>query len=83
MNFPGVVYGDPTMSGEIEATLRAGKTVTGHFPAEDDRMLQAYLATGVSSDHETVTRAGFGKGSPRYASDDPRRFGLAGCEGSD
>ena len=35
---------------------RAGKTVTGHFPAEDDRMLQAYMATGVSSDHETVTR---------------------------
>lgn len=56
MNFPGVVHGDPTMIGEIEATLRAGKTVTGHFPAEDDRMLQAYLATGVSSDHETVTR---------------------------
>lgn len=56
MNFPGVVYGDPTMSGEIEATLRSGKAVTGHFPAEDDRMLQAYMATGVSSDHETVTR---------------------------
>lgn len=56
MNFPGVVYGDPTMKGEIEATIRAGKAVTGHFPAEDDRMLQAYLAAGVSSDHETVTR---------------------------
>lgn len=56
MNFPGVVYGDPTMCGEIEATLKAGKTVTGHFPSDDERMLQAYLATGVSSDHETVTR---------------------------
>lgn len=56
MNFPGVVYGDPTMCGEIEATLKAGKTVTGHFPSEDERMLQAYIASGVSSCHETVTR---------------------------
>lgn len=56
MNFPGVVYGDPKMCGEIEATLQSGKTVTGHFPSDDDRMLQAYLASGVTSDHETVTR---------------------------
>ncbi|OAS20423.1 adenine deaminase [Paenibacillus oryzisoli] len=56
MNFPGVVYGDPKMCGEIEATLHSGKTVTGHFPSDDDRMLQAYLASGVTSDHETVTR---------------------------
>ncbi|MBP1967015.1 adenine deaminase [Paenibacillus aceris] len=56
MNFPGVVYGDPKMCGEIEATINSGKTVTGHFPSEDDHMLQAYIASGVTSDHETVTR---------------------------
>ncbi|MGK9253032.1 adenine deaminase [Paenibacillus humicus] len=56
MNFPGVVYGDPVMLGEIEATIKSGKTVTGHFPSEDGRMLQAYLAAGVTSDHETATR---------------------------
>lgn len=56
MNFPGVVNGDPKMKGEIAATIRAGKTVTGHFPSEDERMLQAYIASGVTSDHETVTR---------------------------
>ncbi|WP_062108094.1 adenine deaminase [Bacillus niameyensis] len=56
MNFPGVVYGDPLMHGEIAETIKANKTVTGHFPAEDSQMLQAYLASGVSSDHETVTR---------------------------
>jgi adenine deaminase len=56
MNFPGVVYGDPKMCGEIEATMNSGKAVTGHFPSEDDRMLQAYIASGVTSDHETVTR---------------------------
>ncbi|WP_397386553.1 adenine deaminase [Paenibacillus roseipurpureus] len=56
MNFPGVVFGDPKMCGEIAATIASGKAVTGHFPSEDDRMLQAYLASGVTSDHETVTR---------------------------
>lgn len=56
MNFPGVVYGDPKMCGEIEETIECGKTVTGHFPSDDNRMLQAYLASGVTSDHETVTR---------------------------
>lgn len=56
MNFPGVVYGDPKMTGEIKATMQAGKTVTGHFPSDDERMLQAYIASGVSSCHETVTR---------------------------
>lgn len=56
MNFPGVVYGDPKMCGEIEETIKCGKTVTGHFPSDDDRMLQAYMASGVTSDHETVTR---------------------------
>ncbi|MFC5468942.1 adenine deaminase [Cohnella suwonensis] len=56
MNFPGVVYGDPKMLGEIEATMRSGGTVTGHFPSDDDPMLQAYIASGVTSDHETITR---------------------------
>ncbi|MET3699673.1 adenine deaminase [Bacillus oleivorans] len=56
MNFPGVVFGDSLMLGEIEATIKANKAVTGHFPAEDPYLLQAYLSSGVTSDHETVTR---------------------------
>lgn len=56
MNFPGVAFGDDKMHGEIAATLKAGKTVTGHFPAEDERMLQAYVASGASSCHESVTK---------------------------
>lgn len=56
MNFPGVVFGDEKMHGEIEATIEAGKTVTGHFPEGTEQMLQAYIASGVSSCHETVTR---------------------------
>lgn len=56
MNFPGVVNRDSKMIGEVNATMKAGKTVTGHFPDGSDQMLQAYLAAGVNSDHETVTR---------------------------
>ena len=56
MNFAGVVNGDALMLGEIEETIKANKTVTGHFPSDNERDLQAYLATGVSSDHETVTK---------------------------
>ncbi|KRG16524.1 adenine deaminase [Virgibacillus soli] len=56
MNFPGVVYGDPLMTGEIAETIKANKTVTGHFPADDSKMLQAYIASGADSCHETVTK---------------------------
>ncbi|TKI56739.1 adenine deaminase [Brevibacillus antibioticus] len=56
MNFPGVVYGDPKMIGEIQATLRAGKVVDGHYtwPSSDPR-LAAYAAAGVTGCHECVT----------------------------
>ncbi|SET91875.1 adenine deaminase [Paenibacillus sp. NFR01] len=56
MNFPGVVYGDDKMIGEIQATLRAGRYVDGHFtwPSHDWR-LPVYAAAGVTGDHECVT----------------------------
>lgn len=57
MNFPGVVYGEEKMLGEIEATLRAGKAVDGHFTwAADDWRLPVYAAAGVTGDHECVTK---------------------------
>ncbi|WP_173915516.1 adenine deaminase [Halobacillus sp. Marseille-Q1614] len=56
MNFPGVVHGEEKMMKEIEATIKAGKAVTGHIPADDPKLLQAYIASGVTSCHETVTR---------------------------
>lgn len=57
MNFPGVVYGEEKMIGEIEATLRAGKAVDGHFTwAADDWRLPVYAAAGVTGDHECVTK---------------------------
>lgn len=55
MNFPGVIYGDKTMHAELEATLNANKTITGHFSLpETGHSLVAYTAAGVRCDHESV-----------------------------
>lgn len=56
MNFPGVITGEPKMLGEIQETMLADKTITGHFPDGSNEMLQAYIASGVTSCHETVNR---------------------------
>lgn len=57
MNFPGVVYGDDVMIGEIQATLSAGKVADGHFTwAANDWRLPVYAAAGVTGDHECVTK---------------------------
>ncbi len=55
MNFPGVVYSDAEVHGRIKATLNACKPVTGHFPIpERGAMLNAYVAAGIRSCHESV-----------------------------
>ncbi len=58
MNMPSVLAGDETMHGEIAATLEAGKQVTGHWSLSGlrDHRLQAYVAAGIDSDHETTTK---------------------------
>jgi adenine deaminase len=56
MNFPGVVFGDEKMHGEIETALRAGKIADGHFCwPPDDWRLAAYAASGVTGCHESTT----------------------------
>ena len=53
MNFPGVVANDPVMTGEIAATLRAGKTVGGHYASPDLGLpFHGYAAGGPEDDHE-------------------------------
>ncbi|MGH3086322.1 MAG: adenine deaminase [Rubrobacteraceae bacterium] len=56
MNFPGVVFGDEKMHGEIEATLKAGRVADGHFCwPPDDWRLAAYAASGITGCHESTT----------------------------
>jgi adenine deaminase len=55
MNFPGVIAGDPA---EL-AKLATGLTdhVDGHAPGVGGRRLNAYVAAGIGSDHESTTYA--------------------------
>jgi adenine deaminase len=53
MNFPGVIAGDPEMLARIAAA--DGRRVDGHSPGVLGRPLDAYLAAGVESDHESTT----------------------------
>jgi len=58
MNFPGVAANDPVMAGEIAATMRAGRTVGGHYASPDLGLpFHGYVAGGPEDDHEG-TRAG-------------------------
>lgn len=58
MNFPGVVNGDPQMLAEMAATMRAGKTVGGHYASPDKgNDFSAYVAGGAADDHEGTAEA--------------------------
>lgn len=57
MNFPGVIYGDPNVHGELAETLKADQVITGHYSVpETGPGLNAYIASGVRCCHES-TRA--------------------------
>ena len=58
MNFPGVINGDAQMLAEIAATMRAGKTVGGHYASPDKgAAFAAYVAGGPADDHEGTAEA--------------------------
>lgn len=54
MNFPGVVHADPEVLKKVNMGL-ARRIVDGHSPGLTGRALQAYIAAGISSDHEATT----------------------------
>lgn len=53
MNFPGVLSRDQEVIKKIK--LARGKLVDGHAPGLSGRDLNAYLAAGIGSDHESTT----------------------------
>ena len=58
MNYPGVIHGDPQMLAEMAATMRAGKTVGGHYASPDRGIpFHAYAAGGAADDHEGTAEA--------------------------
>ncbi|MBA3415397.1 MAG: adenine deaminase [Chloroflexia bacterium] len=52
MNFPGVLAGDATIGAELAAS--GGQPIDGHAPGLTESALQAYVASGPVSDHESV-----------------------------
>jgi len=55
MNMRGVIDRDPRMSAIIQAGLASGKLICGHARGLKDADLAAFMAAGVSSDHELVS----------------------------
>jgi adenine deaminase len=55
MNYPGVLFADPEVTKKIAAAQRSGKPVDGHSPGLSGRSLMAYIAAGITSDHECTT----------------------------
>ena len=53
MNFPGVAAADPGLLAKLESF--AGRHVDGHAPLLGGAALDAYLAAGISTDHECTT----------------------------
>jgi adenine deaminase len=55
MNFPGVIFRDPEVLAKIELAGAYRKPVDGHAPGLSGRDLNAYVASGISSDHECTS----------------------------
>lgn len=55
MNFPGVLHKDPEVLAKIAAAKKAGKPVDGHAPGLRGETAAAYIAAGISTDHECFT----------------------------
>lgn len=52
MNFPGVLQQDPMVMEKIATAKRLGKPIDGHAPGMRGKDAQAYIAVGITTDHE-------------------------------
>ncbi|MBB3395056.1 MULTISPECIES: adenine deaminase C-terminal domain-containing protein [unclassified Rhizobium] len=57
MNMRGVIDGDPRMTDIVNAALASGKLVCGHARGLEGADLNAFMAAGVTSDHELTSSA--------------------------
>lgn len=56
MNFPGVLNNNPTVMKKIQSAQKYAKPVDGHAPGLRGKDLQKYVSSGISTDHECLTR---------------------------
>jgi adenine deaminase len=52
MNYPGVLFNDPSVLAKLEAAKRAGKPIDGHAPGLMGDEAIKYISHGISTDHE-------------------------------
>ncbi len=57
MNMRGVIDGDPRMTAIVNAGLASGKLVCGHARGLEGADLNAFMASGITSDHELTSGA--------------------------
>ncbi len=57
MNMRGVIDGDPRMTEIVNAGLASGKLVCGHARGLEGADLNAFMAAGITSDHELTSGA--------------------------
>ncbi len=57
MSFPDVMAGDVAQLAKVAVAEALGKGTEGHAPGLTGRDLQAYLAAGIGSDHESTSLA--------------------------
>ena len=55
MNWPGVLHGDPEVMAKIASAKAAGKPIDGHAPQLMGEQARAYVAAGISTDHECIS----------------------------
>jgi adenine deaminase len=55
MNFPGVIHKNKQVHLKLQAAHTAGKPIDGHAPDLSTEDLIAYIAGGISTDHECMT----------------------------
>ncbi len=52
MNYPGVIFEDPTVLSKIAIAQKFGRPIDGHAPGLRGEGLRKYVAAGISTDHE-------------------------------
>ena len=56
MNFPGILHGDPVCLAKVKAAHARGKPVDGHAPGLRGEQAARYIAAGITTDHECITK---------------------------
>jgi len=54
MNFPGVIYGDSSVIAKIALAQKYGLPIDGHAPLVQGDELETYIASGITTDHESL-----------------------------